>query len=172
MSPSFLADHTDPLSRSSLSIDARSVSSATRWRRLLAAVADSNLAISVWGERWSSGVRGDRSCGRRGAGSAGAEGGAARGGRLRRHPRLQQSDLHLPQRTRRNHPCCTWSSAMPSAAISAYRSKPTSTSRCPARAAPRSRRSLRRRRAFRGAYRSVSALTRHSLGASRRRRWA
>ena len=34
---------TDPLSRSSLSIDARSVSGATRWRRLLAARADSIL---------------------------------------------------------------------------------------------------------------------------------
>ena len=34
---------TDPLSRSSLSIDARSVSSATRWRRLLAALAGSIL---------------------------------------------------------------------------------------------------------------------------------
>jgi hypothetical protein len=41
--------HTDPLSRSSLSIDARSVSGATRWRRLLAALADSILAISVQG---------------------------------------------------------------------------------------------------------------------------
>ena len=46
--------------------------------RRLAAVADSNLAISVRGERWSSGVRGDRSCGRRGAGSAGVDGGAGR----------------------------------------------------------------------------------------------
>jgi predicted secreted protein len=36
-------ERTDPLSRSSLSIDARSVSSATRWRRLLAAHADSIL---------------------------------------------------------------------------------------------------------------------------------
>ncbi len=34
---------TDPLSRSSLSVDARSVSGATRWRRLLAALADSIL---------------------------------------------------------------------------------------------------------------------------------
>jgi hypothetical protein len=34
---------TDPLSRSSLSIDARSVSGATRWRRLLAALAGSIL---------------------------------------------------------------------------------------------------------------------------------
>jgi hypothetical protein len=36
---------TDPLSRSSLSIDARSVSGATRWRRLLAALADSILVF-------------------------------------------------------------------------------------------------------------------------------
>jgi hypothetical protein len=49
------------------------VDSATRWGRLLAAVADSileKMRIPVGGERWSSGVRGDRSCGRRRAPAA------------------------------------------------------------------------------------------------------
>jgi hypothetical protein len=49
------------------------VDSATCWGRLLAAVADSileKMRIPVGGERWSSGVRGDRSYGRRRAPAA------------------------------------------------------------------------------------------------------
>jgi hypothetical protein len=49
------------------------VDSATCWGRLLAAFADSileKMRIPVGGERWSSGVRGDRSCGRRRAPAA------------------------------------------------------------------------------------------------------